>query len=128
MLDYRTNGNYPRWFTEGLAQRVEYKLTGYLWIESGSSLDQDLYSLEEMTEQFDTLTNQPLVYRQSFLLVDYLARTYGEEALADLVALLGNGVKFDTAISKITGATTRALYHTWLEWVDEHLEDLEAAG
>ena len=128
MLDYRTNGNYPRWFTEGLAQRVEHKLTGYLWIESGSSLDQDLYSLDEMTERFDTLTNQPLVYRQSFLLVDYLARTYGEEALADLVALLADGVKFDTAVSRITGATTRALYDTWLDWVDEHLEDLEDAG
>lgn len=128
MLDYRTNGNYPRWFTEGLAQRVEYKLTGYLWIESDSSLDQDLYSLEEMEEQFDNLKNQPLAYRQSFLLVDYFAQTYGEEALADLVAHLGDGVKFDKAVSRVTGETMPAVYRDWLDWVDEHLEDLEATG
>jgi hypothetical protein len=128
MLDYRTNGNYPRWFTEGLAQRVEYKLTGYLWIESDSSLDQELYTLREMTDQFDTLKNQPLVYRQSFLLVDYLARTYGEDALADLVTLLGQGVKFETAVTKVTGETMPVLFQDWLDWVDEHLDDLEATG
>lgn len=128
MLDYRTNGNYPRWFTEGLAQRVEHELTGYLWLESGSSLDQDLYTLTDLEDQFDTLKNQPLAYRQSFLLVDYMAQTYGEEALASLIEFLGSGVRFDTAVQRVTGETMPVLYRNWLDWVDMHLEDLEATG
>ncbi|MDF2626862.1 MAG: hypothetical protein K0R39_693 [Symbiobacteriaceae bacterium] len=128
MLDYRTNGNYPRWFTEGLAQRVEYALTGYLWIESDSSLDQDLYSLDDLSGQFDNLTNQPLAYRQSFLLVDYIAQTYGEDAMTGLVNHLSDGVKFEAAVSRMTGRSMPDIYENWLDWVDKHRTDLEAAG
>ncbi|HWI53599.1 MAG TPA: hypothetical protein VNT01_15785 [Symbiobacteriaceae bacterium] len=128
MLDYLTNGNYPRWFTEGLAQRVEYRLTGYLWLEADSSLDQDLYSLSDLEERFDDLKNQPLAYRQSFLLVDYLAQTHGEQSLTQLVQALSSGTKFGPAVEAATGRTQAELYADWREWVDEHMEDLETAS
>lgn len=128
MFDYLTNGNYPRWFTEGLAQRVEYELTGYLWIEADSTLDQNLYSLAELNEEFDTLSNQPLAYRQSFLLVDHIAKNYGEEALNNLIRYLSEGRKMHSAVLKATGHRLDEIYLDWLDWVDEHLEDLEAAS
>lgn len=128
VLDYFTDGNYPRWFTEGLAQRVEYQLTGYLWIEADSSLDQNLYSLEELEQQFDQLDNQPLAYRQSFLMVDYFARNFGDHALSDLIQHLGRGKRFRPAVEEVTGDTMDQIYMDWLDWVDEHLEDLEAAS
>lgn len=128
MLDYLTNGNYPRWFTEGLAQRVEYRLTGYLWLEADSSLDQDLYSLSDLEERFDDLKNQPLAYRQSFLLVDYLAQTHGEQSLTQLVQALSSGTKFGPAVEAATGRTQDELYADWREWVAEHMEDLETAS
>ena len=128
MLDYLTNGNYPRWFTEGLAQRVEYRLTGYLWLEADSSLDQALYSLSDLEERFDDLKNQPLAYRQSFLLVDYLAQAHGEQALTNLVQALSSGTKFGPAVKAATGRTQEELYADWRDWVDEHIEDLEAAS
>lgn len=49
-----------RWFTEGLAQRIEYQVSGYLWIEQDSTLRQKLYSLDELEKRFDRLSNQPL--------------------------------------------------------------------
>lgn len=126
LLDYLTNGNYPRWFTEGLAQRVEYKVTGYLWIESRSTLKQELYSLDDLQNRFDHLRNQPLAYRQSFLMVDYMARRYGEDGLKHLVALLGQGVDFPVAVQKAFGVSIAELHTDWLVWVKDNLDQLES--
>lgn len=117
VLDYLTDGNYPRWFTEGLAQRVEYHHTGYLWLEPESTLNQPLYSLRELEEQFDQLDNQPLAYRQSFLLVDYIARTYGEDSLADMIRRLGKGTRFANALFETTGTSLQELFSDWQVWV-----------
>jgi hypothetical protein len=128
VLDYMTNGNYPRWFTEGLAQRVEYKVTGYLWIEPESTLRQDLYTLQDLKDHYDQLQNQPLAYRESFLLVDYVARHYGEETLTDLIQLLGKGVGFDQAVRTATGESPDTLFGHWQDWVKTNLDVLEPAS
>ncbi|HYG60654.1 MAG TPA: hypothetical protein VD902_21480 [Symbiobacteriaceae bacterium] len=128
VFDYLTDGNYPRWFTEGLAQRVEYHHTGYLWLEPESTLNQPLYSLRDLEERFDQLQNQPLAYRQSFLLVDYLARVYGEESLAGLVDRLGEGIRFADAVHQITGNSMSTIYSDWHSWTINHSGELEAAG
>lgn len=125
MLDYMTNGNYPRWFTEGLAQRVEHHVTGYLWIESDSTLRQPLYSLDELQNSFDQLKNQPLAYRQSYLLVDYMAQTYGEEQLTGLVERLSSGVDFPKAVKQITGISMVQLHQDWLRWIQANLDELD---
>ncbi len=128
VLDYYTNGNYPRWFTEGLAQWVEYNTTGYLWLEPESTLRQRLYTLEDLTRRFDEVGNQPLAYRQSFLLVDYIAQTYGEHRLFELVQELGRGVPFSRAVHMVTRDTQEQIYDHWLHWVSDHLDALESAG
>lgn len=128
VLDYYTNGNYPRWFTEGLAQRVEYKSTGYLWIESKSSLRQQLYSLPDLEDKFDALANQPLAYRQSFLLVDFMAKEFGEESLSALVRQLGQGIPFGQAVKATTGHSMGAIYADWGAWIQTNLEYLEPAS
>lgn len=128
VLDYYTNGNYPRWFTEGLAQRVEYKSTGYLWIESKSSLRQRLYSLADLEDKFDALPNQPLAYRQSFLLVDFMAKEYGELSLSRLVRGLGEGTPFGQAVLEATGHAIGTIHADWEAWVQTNLEYLEPAS
>ncbi|WP_374712008.1 peptidase MA family metallohydrolase [Symbiobacterium terraclitae] len=114
VLDELTDGNYPRWFTEGLAQRVEEQATGYLWLEPGASLDQALYTLEDLAARFDALPNQALAYRQSYLLVSYIAERWGEGALAGLIARLGEGVPFERAVQLSLDRGMPEVYRDWL--------------
>jgi len=117
VLDEWTDGNYPRWFTEGLAQYVEELATGYLWLEPGAALDQPLYTLSELTERFDGLSNQPLAYRQSYSLVAYMAETHGQEGLARLIALLAEGAPFAQAVESGLGRSMKAVYSDWKDSV-----------
>lgn len=125
LLDYMTNGNYPRWFTEGLAQRVEYQVTGFLWIEPESTLRQDLYSLDNLQNGFDQLRNQPLAYRQSYLLVDYMALTYGEEQLTALLDRLSSGMELGKAVRQTTGLSMGQVHADWLHWMQQNLDMLD---
>lgn len=128
VLDYMTSGNYPRWFTEGLAQRVEYKVTGYLWIEPESTLRQDRYTLADLQNRFDQLRNQPLAYRQSFLLVDYMAREYGEESLTDLIHALSVGSTFDQSVERALGDPMAEVFAGCNDWMQAHLQQLDPAS
>lgn len=125
ILDYLTNGNYPRWFSEGLAQWVEERVSGFLWIEPESSLHQGLYSLEDLQNRFDHLENEPLAYRQSYLLVEYLVSEYGEEQLVSLLQQLADGVNFDEALKRVVGITPDQLEADWLGWVADRLPQSE---
>jgi hypothetical protein len=127
LLDYMTNGNYPRWFTEGLAQWVEHRVTGYLWIEDSSKLDQKLYTMDDLNSRFDSLPNQALAYRESYLIVDYIAQTQGDQGIADLVQKLQAGHSFTSSLQQVTGHSESALYDQWFQWVQQHLSALNRA-
>jgi hypothetical protein len=127
-LDYLTNGNYPRWFTEGLAQRVEYRVTGFLWVEPESGLNQKLYSLDDLGKRFDTLTNQPLAYRQSYLLVDHLVNTCGEAGLATVIKRLGQGTSLSQAVEQTCGKTLPQLFADWEAQIHANESDLHVAN
>ncbi len=115
VLDYRTGGNYPHWFSEGLAQLVEHRLTGFLWIEPGSDHSRKLYTYSELNHSFDQLPNQALAYRQSYLMVDYLERLKGPEGLKELLDLLSEGLGFKAALKRVYGLSTNELERRYLE-------------
>lgn len=127
VLDYQTDGNYPRWFTEGLAQRLEYHRTGYRWLEHESTLRQRLYRLSELDQRFDRLPNQALAYRQSHLLVDHLVDRCGEAGLRRLLARLSARQAFPRALEGACGFGPEPLERSWRQWVQAHLDDLDAA-
>lgn len=117
LLDYRTAGNYPRWFSEGLAQYEEYLLTGYQWVEPES--DSDVYSLTDLERRFDRLPNQPAAYRQAFLLVSYLAARYGDEKLQGIIRELARGKPFAAAVNRSLGVTREELQAGYTNWLGE---------
>ncbi|GEM_PF-5327240 len=79
-LDYWAAGAFPLWFSEGLAQYLEWYYKGYYWQEALREVaESDPYSLEEL-RGFEQLSNQPLAYGHSFLIVFSLAQTNNDPA------------------------------------------------
>lgn len=116
MVDYLTGGNYPRWFTEGVAQYQEYKLTGYELNEPAGSIRQPLYTMKELTESFDDLPNQSLAYRQSFYAVRYIVHHHGEAALHQIIAELRQGHDISKAILKVLQLDGQQFEEEWQKW------------
>ena len=120
MVDYLTGGNYPRWFTEGVAQYEEYKLTGFQFNEPAGSLQQDLYSMEALSRDFDSLPNQSLAYRQSFAAVRYIVDEYGEDNLHQIIRMLRYNRDFDSVIHDVLGLSPADFEREWKAWAEEN--------
>lgn len=116
MVDYLAGGNYPRWFTEGVAQYEEYKITGFEFNDPAGSLEQPLYSISDSRVDFDSLPNQLLAYRESLYAVRYIASQYGEESLYDLINQLGKGEEFHRAVQNVTGLDAEQFESHWQAW------------
>jgi len=103
MVDEVTRGNYSRWLTEGVAQYVEKRLTGF---EFASPAARDgeftLYSLRQMDKDFDAL-EESVAYWQSLKIVEYIAGRYGEGAVWQILRDLGDGYQLDGAVEKTLG-------------------------
>ncbi len=119
MVDYLAGGNYPRWFTEGVAQYEEYKVTGFEFNTPAGSLNQPLYSMSKLTADFDNLPNQFLAYRESLFAVRFIVDQYGEGALYDLMKQLGQGVEFNQAMQNVTHLNTGQFEARWQEWAQK---------
>lgn len=116
MVDARTAGNYPRWFSEGLAQLMEYRLLNFEWLEEGSSLSHGVYSSERLEQDFDTLPNQPLAYRQALSLVTYLESLQGMNGINRLLDRLGRGNGFYHALQAVYGQDRSSFHANWQKW------------
>ena len=122
MLDYAAKGNYPRWFTEGVAQYVEYKFTGYIFGSREGIWNRGLYPLSNMDRQFDELSDQALAYRQSLSVVEYIVAVYGEEGLHNIIKNLAAGTNFNNAFDSALGRDVETLEKEWREWLAVELQ------
>lgn len=121
VFDHMTHGNYPRWFTEGLAQYAEYRVNGYEWFTNTNSLSGRLYSMAELDDRFDDLQNQSLAYRESFAAVRYIVETHGDEALQQVIEQLRAGRKLPHAIESILHMSYADYEHNWQLWATENM-------
>lgn len=116
VVDYLTRGNYPRWFTEGVAQYEEYKLTGFVVKGAAGALRQRHYSISELTADFDQLPDQTLAYGESFAAVQYIVQNFGEHTLLELLHKLGAGYSLSDAMEKSIGINLQVFEERWQEW------------
>jgi hypothetical protein len=116
VVDYLTGGNYPRWFTEGVAQYEEYKLTGFELQDTTSSLKPPFYSMRDLTGRFDQLPNQTKAYRESLAAVRFIVDYAGEPALHQLIAELGRGLDFNQAAVKVLRLDEAQFEAGWQDW------------
>lgn len=119
VVDYRTGGNYTRWFTEGVAQYEEYHLTGFE-IDKGSRPAADrLYPFADMDRTFDDLPDQNLAYHQSFEAVNYLVEEYGKDKLDDILDALGEGKTLNESFRIVLGADLQQFETGFNKWVSK---------
>ncbi|MDU4961016.1 MAG: peptidase MA family metallohydrolase [Sporomusaceae bacterium] len=123
IFDHQTNGNYPRWFTEGLAQYAEYRINGYEWLTRTNSLSGQLYSIDDLDRRFDELPNQSLAYRQSFAAVRYIAEVHGEDALRSITGQLRDGRSFKQAITVVLAMSYADYDQSWRQWAADTIGD-----
>jgi hypothetical protein len=102
-------GNYPVWYTEGIAQLMEYTLLGRLWFDGIQYKDYYKYSMAELTEDFYGL-NQVSAYRQAFDLVLTIEKLGGGQANQQILRDLGRGSDFAKAVESHTGLDPDRLY------------------
>lgn len=91
IIDYATYGNYPKWFSEGLAQYTEQLLAKSPPYTTDSLLNNDCYTLEELEYYFDLLPNQQLVYLEAFLAVLIIIERFSFDFVRQSLDLLKNG-------------------------------------
>lgn len=117
VVDYRTGGNYTRWFTEGIAQYEEYRLTGYK-IDEGYRLTADrLYPLDQMDTSFDDLPDQSLAYHQSLETVNYLVAEYGRGRLDEILDALGRGQTLNNSFRSVLGVDLQQFESDFRSWI-----------
>ena len=109
LVDDLTRGNYPLWFTEGMALYQEYVQTGYEW---GKNLSYDgaPFTVEELTNNFDGL-DEMLAYKRSFELVRSLAEREGFDSLNQVLGELNKGKPFEDAHQLVYGRSVHSIYN-----------------
>ena len=123
VFDYITNGNYPRWFTEGLAQYMEYRVNGYEWITPENNMDKTLYSMSTLDGNFDDLDNQALAYRESLAAVRYIAEVHGDDKLQQVISCLKSGKNMPTAIRQVLGMSYADYEQAWTKWAVNNMKN-----
>lgn len=105
VVDHLTAGNCPRWFTEGVAQYEEWRVTGYT-LEEDFHIDKSCrYSYEEIFTDFDGLEDVPKAYLQA---LEMTAQWLGEEmtdALREVFPLLRAGKSAEELFLEEVGLT-----------------------
>lgn len=94
MVDEISNGNYNRWWTEGIAQYVEKKVTGFEFPEPTGG---DYYDLATLEKKFDSL-DQKVAYWESLKAVEFIVDNYGEDKLYTVLTYLGRGENMKQAL------------------------------
>lgn len=116
VFDHMTNGNYSRWFTEGLAQYMEYKTSGYEWLTATNRDPKSLYSQTDLDYNFDNLPDQSRAYRSSLMATRYIAAVYGEQALQTIIKQMQQGQSYDKAITQVLATDYETFGHDWHRW------------
>lgn len=116
MVDHITDGNYSRWFTEGIAQYIEVKEAGVLLEERSLTHPGELYLLNEMDREFDNLPDQSLAYYQSYLAIRYLVDIYGEKALGNLMDKLSQGNSMENSFQSELNQSMAQFEDNFKKW------------
>lgn len=117
MVDEMSRGNYNRWWTEGIAQYVEKKTTGFEFSSPFAGGEKvKYYQLKQLAKKFDEL-DQSIAYWESLQAAEYIADHYGQDCLFNINRQLGQGKSLEQAIEN----TLAIPYTEWEEDFYRHI-------
>jgi len=122
VFDYITNGNYPRWFTEGLAQYSEYRVNAYEWKTKTNQFNRKLYTMAELDHDFDNLPDQSLAYRESLAAIRYIDEVYGDKKLQDIIQGLKMGQSMESTLQKNLNLDYGNFEYSWQKWAVDNMD------
>ncbi len=114
-LTFSCLGSVPTWLNEGLAVYSE----GALDPSSQSQLDDaiknnQLLSVRSLSSGFSEVSSKAyLSYSESFSIVDFLIKTYGQQKMTSLLIALRDGTSVDDALQKTYGFNVDGLEDAW---------------
>jgi hypothetical protein len=108
-------GQLPLWLDEGLATYNEGELDPVLRSSLEEAISKDeLISVRSLCSPFSAYREKAyLSYAESYSIVEYLLDNYGQDKMADLLALLRQGNTYDEALTAVYGFDISGLDARW---------------
>ncbi len=121
-----TDNRVWHWFTEGLAVRGENApiSQGQLDLLGHATRGDSLFGIEELTWGFvrpRKPTDRSQAYAQSWMVCEYLAETYGEASLADMLDACTRGLTERQALAELFDLTPVAFDEAFAAWMNERV-------
>lgn len=120
VLDNEAKAFYPRWFSEGLAQLLAYRLQGYVWVDEESLVGTEVFPPPELERSFDKVETQEVAYGQALSMVTFLAELQGMEGLHAVIKLLAQGRNFYKALAQVYALEENEFFLLWRQWWQEN--------
>lgn len=108
-----SGGNYPEWYSEGVAQLMEYRYLGYRWFDAVGKKDYYMYSATQLNQEFYRLPDQVSAYRQALGLVQLMEQLGGGSTHGKILRDLGRGADFSLSVECHTGLNPEQIVALW---------------
>lgn len=120
LVDDITRGNYNRWWTEGIAQYVEKKTTGFEFSDPFTDIkDIQYYHFDALARNFDKL-EQSVAYWQSLKAVEFISHQYGEQSLFEILDSLGQQNTMEQAIRQTLGVDMDTFEQEFVQYIKQN--------
>jgi hypothetical protein len=108
-------GSRPTWLNEGLAMYAEGEPEADVIASIQTATQANSFEpLRSLNGSFSSHGNQAgIAYAQSYSVVDFLLREYGQEAMQSLLLTLAEGVGYDEALMQVYGMDVDGVEAAW---------------
>ncbi|CAG0994654.1 hypothetical protein ANAEL_02512 [Anaerolineales bacterium] len=114
-LTFSCLGDVPTWLNEGLAMYSEGELDSGAQAQLDQAISSDtLLTVRSLNGGFSELPDKAnLSYSQSYSIVNFLIKTYGQDKLTELLTALRDAKTIDDALLEIYGFDSDGLEDAW---------------
>jgi hypothetical protein len=117
-LSYGPYSSLPEWLSEGFSMYAEGELDIFSESELVTALNDDTtITVRSLSCPFSARSELSyLAYAESYSLVDYLVKTYGQQKMLSLLKIFNRGAGFDEALLNTYGFDMDGFYREWLKY------------